>query len=140
MIKSNIVKTFYLFIYGCAGSWLLHGLFCSCSKQGLLFVEMRGLLIVVASLPVEASPCPSHSLEPGQALGHMGLSSCAMGAHELWFPGIESTGSIVVAHRLIHSTACGTFPDQGLNLHLLHWQVDSLPLRPQVSLVLESGF
>ena len=26
------------------------------------------------------------------------------------------------------SEACGIFPDQGLNLCLLHWQVDSLPL------------
>ena len=79
MIKSNIFKTFCLFIYGCAGSWLPPGLFCSCSKQGLLFVEMRGLLIVVASLPVEPSPCPSHSLESRRALGHMGLSSCTRG-------------------------------------------------------------
>ena len=26
----------YLFIFGCAGSWLLHGLFFSCGEEGLL--------------------------------------------------------------------------------------------------------
>ena len=39
----------YLFIFGCAGSSLLHGLFSSCREWGPLFVAMRGLLIVVAS-------------------------------------------------------------------------------------------
>ena len=43
-------RTFFLkiilFIFACAGSWLLHGLFSSCGKQGLLFVAMHGLLIV----------------------------------------------------------------------------------------------
>ena len=32
------------------------------------------------------------------------------------------------------SMACGIFQDQGLNLHLLHWQADSLPLTHQRSL------
>ena len=36
-------------------------------------------------------------------------------------------GSEVVAHGLSCS-ACGIFPDQGLNLCLLHWQADSLSL------------
>ena len=31
------------------------------------------------------------------------------------------------------STACGIFPDQGSNPHLLHWQTDSLPLSHQGS-------
>ena len=37
-------------------------------------------------------------------------------------------GSIAVVHRLDCSTACGIFPDQGLNLCLLHWQENSLLL------------
>ena len=48
-------------------------------------------------------------------------------------PGLWSTGSIVVAHRLRGSMACGIVPDQGLNPRLLHWQVDSLPLSHQGS-------
>ena len=48
--------------------------------------------------------------------------------HELY-----STGSVVVAHELTCSSACGIFLDQGSNLKLLHWQVDSLPLSHQGS-------
>ena len=42
-----------------------------------------------------------------------------------------------VAHRLSCSAAYGILPDQGLNPCLLHWQVDSLPLSHERSLVLE---
>ena len=34
-----------------------------------------------------------------------------------------------------HFSACGIFPDQGLNLCLLHWQADSLPLSHQRTLI-----
>ena len=44
------IYDFYLFIFGCAGSSLLCGLFSSCSQQGLLWLR---LLIAVASLAVE---------------------------------------------------------------------------------------
>ena len=44
---------------------------------------------------------------------------------------LYSTVSIVVAHRFSRSAASGIFPDQGLNLCLLHWQADSLPLSHQ---------
>ena len=36
--------------------------------------------------------------------------------------------SSFVAHGLSCSAACGILPDKGLNLRLLHWQADSLPL------------
>ena len=35
--------------------------------------------------------------------------------------GLQSTGSVVVAHRLSCSKSCGIFPDQGSNLCPLHW-------------------
>ena len=35
-----------IFIFGCIGSSLLCGFFSSCSKQGLLIIEVPGLLIV----------------------------------------------------------------------------------------------
>ena len=41
------------FILGCAGSLLLLILFSSCGEQGLLFVQMCRLLIVVAFLVAE---------------------------------------------------------------------------------------
>ena len=53
--------------------------------------------------------------------------------------GLQSTGLVVVAHRLSCAVACGIIPDQRLNPRLLHWQADSLPLRhhgsPQVLFV-----
>ena len=42
--------------------------------------------------------------------------------HRLWSP-----GSVVAAHRLRSSMACGIFPDQGSNPCPLHWQGDSYP-------------
>jgi len=38
--------------------------------------------------------------------------------------GLQSLGSVVVAHRLNYSKACGIFLDQRLNPCPLHWQVD----------------
>ena len=58
--------------------------------------------------------------------------------------GLKRTGSIVVVHGFSCSAACGILPDQGLNLRLLHWQVDSLPLShresPPVFLDLHGSF
>ena len=48
-------------------------------------------------------------------------------------PGLQSPSSVVVAKGLSCFTACEIFLDQWLNLCLLHWQVDSLPLRHQGS-------
>ena len=39
--------------------------------------------------------------------------------------GPKQAGSVVVARGLSFSMGCGTFPEQGLNLCPLHWQVDS---------------
>ena len=49
-----------------------------------------------------------------------------------WAPGTRA--SVVVAHGLSCSVACGIFPDQGSNPCPLHWQVDSCQLRHQGSL------
>ena len=51
--------------------------------------------------------------------------------------GLWNGGSILVAHGLSCSEACGIFPDQGLNLCALHWQAVSLPLSLQGSPVYE---
>ena len=51
----------------------------------------------------------------------------------LWSTGSRRTGSVVVAHGPSCSVACGIFPDQGMNLCPLHWQVDSQPLSHQGS-------
>ena len=81
---------------------------------GCSLVAMCGLLVAVASFVAEH--------EQGT------------GASVVVAPGLQSTNSTVVAHRLCCSVVCGVFPDQGSNLCLLHWQADSLPLSHQGSL------
>ena len=64
-------------------------------------------------------------------------SSCCAGLSLLWplfaEHGSGHAGSVVVAHGLGCSAACGIFPDQGLNPCPLHQQADSQPLRHQGS-------
>ena len=47
--------------------------------------------------------------------------------------GCRRAGSVVVAHGLSCSVACGIFPDQGSNPCPLYWQADSQPVRHQGS-------
>ena len=72
-----------LFIFSCVGSSLLHAGFLQLRRGGLLFVLVRGLLIVVASL-VE------HGLQVCglQYLWHVGFSICGMWAQQLWRTGL----------------------------------------------------
>ena len=75
------------------------------------------------------------------ALGLLTVVASLISEHGLWgiwalaaaIPGLQSTGSIVVAHRLSCSMTCGIFPDQGSIPCLLHLQADSLPLSHQGS-------
>ena len=105
--------------------------FSSCAEEGLPTLRTQGLLIVVASLVA------GHRLSCARAsvvLVH-GLISC--GLWDLKHPGFSSCGSVVVTHRLWNTvvacglkypSACGIFPDQGLNPCPLLWQMDSYPL------------
>ena len=70
---------------------------------------MHRLLVVVAPLIVERRLCGTRALA-------------------VVVSGLQSPGSVVVALGLSCSAACGIFLDQGLNLHLLHWQTYSLLL------------
>ena len=96
-----------LFVFGCAGSSLLCGLFFSCWEQGA------------------ALHCSGFSCCRAQALVHVG-SIAAVSR-------LQNTGSTAVAHRLSCQTACRIFLDQGSKLCLLKLQVDSLPLSHQGS-------
>ena len=69
-------------------------------------------------------------LRCGARASHCGGLSCS-GARAL-----GTRASVVVAHGLSCSTACGIFPDQGSNPCPLHWQADSQPLRHQGSPIL----
>ena len=56
---------------------------------------------------------------------HAGFNSCGTRASVVVHRGLQSAGSVVVAHGLSCSAACGIFPDQGSNPCPLHWQADS---------------
>ena len=95
---------FISFIFGCAGSLLLCGLFSGCSKRGPL-----------SSCGAWASHCHGCSCSRARALARAGCSSCDGGLSSC-------------VHRLSCSVACGIFSDQGSNPCPIHWQADSLPL------------
>ena len=100
----------YLFIYlfmAVLGLRFCTRAFSNCGKWGPLFIAARGPLIIAASLVAE------HRLQTRT--------------------GSRRAGSVIVAHRLSCSVACGIFPDQGSNPCPLHWQADSQPLRHQGS-------
>ena len=49
----KIYLFYFLFIFGCIGSRCCTWVFSSCGERGLLFIAVRGPLIVVASLVAE---------------------------------------------------------------------------------------
>ena len=59
------------------------------------------------------------------------LDPRALGLHRC-----QGVGSVGVTLRLSRPSTCEIFPDQGSNLCLLHWQVDSYLLRHQGSLII----
>ena len=95
------IYLFYLFIFGCVGSSCCAWAFSSCSKWGLLFVVVHGLLIAVAS------HCSGFSCYGARALG---TRASVVVAH-----GLQSTGSVVVAHGL-SCPATWDLPGPGLEL------------------------
>ena len=103
-----------IFIYGCAGSLLLHVNFSLAEGAGLL-----------SSWGAQASRCRAFSCCGAGAAGYAGFSSCCS-----WAPGLRLRSS---GARVRWATARGIFPDQGSNVCLLHWQVDSLSLGHQGS-------
>ena len=109
-----LIYLFYLFSFGCVGSLLLHAGFLQLLRVG-------------------ATPrCSARTSHCG------GPSCCRVRAPGAWASVVvarrlQSAGSVVVAHGLRCSAACGIFPDQGSNPCPLHWQADSQPLRHQGS-------
>ena len=59
------------------------------------------------------------------ALGIPGFCNCGVRAQRLQLLGSRATSSVAVSHGLCCSTACGIFPDQGLNPCSPCWQADS---------------
>ena len=91
--------------------------FCFYSWLCCVSVDARRLSLLVASSGYSSWQCAGFSLQ--RLL--------------LWSTGSRYVSSVVGAHRLSCSTACEIFPDQGLNLCPLCWQMDSYPLHHQGS-------
>ena len=100
---------------------------CSCLGFSLVAASLGYSLAAVHKLIAVASCAAEHRL---QGVRLQQLQCVGSGAAA---PVFQSTGSVVVAHGLRCSMACGIVPDQGLNSSLLHRQVNSLPLSHQGS-------
>ena len=107
----TILFIYLLSVFDCAGSLLLGRFFSSCNELGPLVVVHR-LHMAVASLAA------NHRLQS--------IRGSVVAA-----PGPQHTGSVAVAHGLNCFAACRIFLDEGLNMCVLHWQADPLPLRHQ---------
>ena len=83
--------------------------------MGLVAASSGYSLVVHRFLIAVTSVVAEHRLQGAQA-------SVAVAS------GFSSTSSVAGVHGFSCPTACGIVPDQGLNLFLLHWQVDYLPL------------
>ena len=108
----------FLFIY------LFLAVFCLCCCTDFSLAVVSGGY-PLAPCTAGASHCGDFSCWRAWALGHVEFSSCNSK--------LQSKGSIVVVHGFSCFNACGIFPDQGLNLWSLPWQVNSYPLCHQGS-------
>ena len=113
-LKNHCHQDLYVFIFGCIVSPLL--------RAGFLLLQRAGATLCCSEW---ASHCGGFSCCGARALG--------VWASVVVARGLYSADSVVVAHGLSCSTACGIFPDQGLNPYPLHWQADSYPLHHQES-------
>ena len=110
---SHLVNCFLSLFSDFTRSWLLHA--------GFLQLRQAG---ATPCCRVQASHCTCFSCCRAWALGTWASvpAACRL---RIVAHGLQSSSLVVVAHRLSGCEACGIFPDQGLNLCLLHWQVDS---------------
>ena len=115
----SLKKKKKIFIYLCLAILVL----CCCVGFSLVAMSVGHSLVVGCRLPSpQGTGSRVHGLQYWQHVGSVVAD-----------PGLWSTGSTVVAPGLHYSTACSISPFQGLNPHLLHWQVDSWALSHQES-------
>ena len=100
--------------FGCIGSSLRHA--------GFLWLQQASATLRCGAW---ASHCGGFSCCRAWALGTWASAIVACG--------LQSAGSVVVAHGPSCSAACGILLDQGSNPCSLHWQADSYPLCHQGS-------
>ena len=101
-------------------------------NSGWVFVAARAFLqLGEAGAPLWL-PCGGFSSAEHRPQGAR-LSAVAAHGPRSCVSRLWSTGSAVAAHGFSRYPACGIFPDRGLNLCLLRWQVASLLLNHQGS-------
>ena len=100
-----------------------------CWHMGFSVVAVSGDYSLVAV--TWASHCGGFSCRWSTGSRAHGFQSLRQVGSAVAAPGLQSADSVVEVHGLSCSAACGIFLHQGLNLCLLHWQVDSLPLSYQ---------
>ena len=106
-------------------------------KKNVFILAVQGLRYCAgffSSCGAWVSYCAGFFWSRAQAPGHASFSGRSMWAQSLQLP-----GSVVVVRGLGCPKDCGIFPDQGSNLCLPHWQVDSSLLSHQGSLILITG-
>ena len=114
-----LAKHICLFVQ--AGSSPLQNLFSSCKEGATLYLWYTGFSLQWLFL-LWSTVSRVHGLQYLQLVGPVAMA-----------PGLQSTGSVVVRHGLICSSACGISLDQGSNPCPLNQQADSLPLSHQGS-------
>ena len=120
-LKFYLFLKIYLFIWLCCVFFAALAFLYLCRAGATLWLLCTGFSLRWLLL-FQTTGSRAHRL---QQLQHM---SSVAGA-----PGLESTGSVDVAHGLNWSAACEIFTDQGLNLCLWHWQAHSSSLSHQES-------
>ena len=93
-----------------------------------IFFWMRWVFVAACGFSLVVANKGYSTAEVHRLLLLQNISPRTCKLQELW-----QAGSIVVAHGLSCSAACGIFMNQGLNPCLLHWQADSSTLDHQGS-------
>ena len=106
--SESLEKVINCFMFGSAGSLLLHRLFSSCGEQRRLSSCGKQASLDRGGFSCCTAPAPGASVVVVR-----GLSSCSS----------QALSSIDVACRLSCPVACLILPDQGLNPCLLHWAI-----------------
>ena len=116
-ILSQVSLFFFVFLFFLINAFIFVGVDLLCCTSFSL--------VAISGAPPRCLSCDGFSYCRARALGLVGSLVAVSGS--------QSTGSVVVAHRLCCSMAYGILPDQGSNRCLLHLQADSLPLSHQGS-------
>ena len=109
----------------CLGLLPIFWLGClTCSFLNFIYCLFLFIYFILAALGLHGCTQAFSSGGKQGVLSGFGAQAPHCGGFSFVEHGLESTGSVVVAHGLSCSMACGTSPEQRSNLCPLHRQVD----------------